>query len=183
MHLDFLCNSLTTKDQFKHFSIFFLLIWPKFETKPNIFEDFNFYFLIFILKNYEFTNFHTNKYSIWVIASIKTHTMGIARGWTMSWNLKNRLNVIEDISKTILNCLKQLGKLHTHMQCYTCTKNQPIWRYFVKNFFLIWHGVAICAMYDVWCMCVWCMMWIGFLLTFCSMVGSISRFFVFWCSL
>ena len=44
----------------------------------------------------------------------------------MSWNPQNRLNSVGHITKTIL---KQLGKLHTHMLCYTCTNNQPIWRY------------------------------------------------------
>ena len=39
------------------------------------------------------------------------------------------LSSIGHISKTILNWFKQLCKLHAHIKCYTCTKNQTIWRY------------------------------------------------------
>ena len=43
--------------------------------------------------------------------------MGVAKRRSMLWFPQNRLNSIGHISKTILNWLKQLDKLHTHISC------------------------------------------------------------------
>ena len=40
-----------------------------------------------------------------------------------------KVSSIGPFSKTILNRFKQLCKLNPHIQCYTCTKNQSVWRY------------------------------------------------------
>ena len=129
---------MTTGDQFKHFLFFFTLIWPTFEPKPDLFECFNLHFLILHLKNWIYQFWYLQVFNV---SNYRQKHIAVGIAQLMLWNPLNWLNSIEHISKTILNWLKRLGKLHTHMSCYTCTTNQPIWSYWVNLFFFWWFNM------------------------------------------